>query len=81
MSFGMVLLRESLRTQLLQGRTWLLLFLLPLMIWGSARLLPAEEAGVPAAAAAYLLALWTLWLVFRVVGRQDWLWLRGMLFQ
>ena len=45
------------------------------------RLLPAEEAGVPAAAAAYLLALWTLWLVFRVVGRQDWLWLRGMLFQ
>ena len=47
MSFGMVLLRESLRTQLLQGRTWLLLFLLPLMIWGSARLLPAEEVSTP----------------------------------
>lgn len=47
MSFGMVLLRESLRTQLLRGRTWLLLFLLPLMIWGSARLLPAEEVSTP----------------------------------
>ena len=47
MRFFAALFKTSLRTQLSSVRTWILLLLLPLMIYGVARLLPAEEVSTP----------------------------------
>ena len=47
MSFVLTLFRSSLRTQLFNWRTWALLLLLPLLIAGTARLLPPEEVSTP----------------------------------
>ena len=47
MSFVLTLFRSSLRTQLSSRRTWVLLLLLPLLIAGTARLLPPEEVSTP----------------------------------
>ena len=47
MRFFVVLFKSSLQTQLSSVRTWILLFLLPLMTFGAARLLPAEEVSTP----------------------------------
>lgn len=56
------------------------------LLCGAAAALPAAllrpQAGLAGAvlpAGCYLLALGTLWLLFRVVGRQDVLWLRGLM--
>ena len=47
MSFFLTMFKSGLRTQLTSLRTWILLLLLPLMILGTARFLPAEEVSVP----------------------------------
>lgn len=47
MRFCLTLLRQSLRAQLTSGRGWLLVLLLPLAVWGAARLLPAQEVSTP----------------------------------
>ena len=47
MSFFQTAFRCALRAQLSSGRTWLLILLLPLVTFGAARLLPAQEASAP----------------------------------
>lgn len=47
MSFFLALFQSGLRTQAGRLRTWALLFLLPLMIFGTRTLLPAQEVSTP----------------------------------
>ena len=47
MSFFLALFQSGLRTQAGRLRTWALLFLLPLMIFGTRTLLPAQEMSTP----------------------------------
>ena len=47
MNFFLRLFQNSLRTQLSSVRTWVLVLLLPLMIFGAARILPAGEVSTP----------------------------------
>lgn len=47
MNFFLILFRTSLRECMSSVRTWILLLLLPLMTFGAARLLPAEEVSTP----------------------------------
>ena len=47
MNFMLLCFRTALREQLTSRRTWLLLFLLPLLTLAAARLIPAEEVSAP----------------------------------
>lgn len=47
MSFFLSCLAAALRARLRDPRTWLLLLLLPLTVFGAKALLPAQEAAAP----------------------------------
>lgn len=47
MNFFSVFFKSCLRTRLARTRTWLMLFLLPIMGFGALRLLPPEEVSAP----------------------------------